>query len=439
MTTIRFGTDGVRGKYGTPPIDARSFLRIGWAAGRAAAEKGLCVIGMDTRESGAELASAFAQGVMLAGHEVRFAGILPTAGLALAAKQEAAEMGAMITASHNPYHDNGIKLFARGGSKIPDAMQEQIERLLMTRIGLPEPEAGFALQPDPALVQHYRHFIAGLTHENALRGLRLVVDCANGAVSQHAPELLRAVGAEVIAIGTEPDGQNINRNCGSTHMNDLCARVVAEQAHVGIAFDGDADRVLLCDETGTLVDGDMILAVLACSWQQTGSLKDKEVVATVMSNMGLAEYLQSLGLSLYRTPVGDRHVAARLQDTGGNLGGEQSGHILFPTLMPSGDGLAAAMMVLGVLARSGRKASQVLRPFQPWPQILENVRYDGKSPLQQTRVQAVMQMVETDLGDNGRILVRASGTEPVIRVMAEAREKQAAQQAVSQIVASIQA
>lgn len=439
MTTIRFGTDGVRGRYGNPPIDARSFLRIGWAAGRAAPEKGLCVIGMDTRVTGLELASAFAQGIMLAGHEVRFAGVVPTAGVALAAKYELAEMGAMITASHNPHHDNGIKLFARGGGKIPDAMQAQIEELLASDIGMPEPEADFALTPDPILAQHYRSFISKLAPESSLTGLTLVVDCANGAVSNFAPDLLRMVGADVIAMGAEPDGMNINRDCGSTHMDALCQRVLAEQADAGIAFDGDADRVLLCDEAGQLVDGDMILAVLAKAWQADNQLGGHEVVATVMSNMGLGEYLSGNGLSLHRTLVGDRHVAARLHETGGNLGGEQSGHILFPALMPSGDGLAAAMLVLQELAATGEPASATLRPFTPWPQVLENMRYEGESPVKREDVQAAISDVEAQLGKNGRILVRASGTEPVIRVMAEARDTTAAQAAVTRIVETMQA
>ncbi len=436
MDRIKFGTDGIRGLAGIAPVDARTAGKIGFAAGQVLGDQGAALIGRDPRQSGPMLEAALARGLSKAGIEVQLAGILPTAALALAVESHKADLGVMITASHNPAHDNGIKLFARGGSKISDAQQTQIETIINQSAELPKGKPATIIENN-RLADPYLALVHGLITGWPLQGIKLVVDCANGAASCFAPMLLAEAGAEIIAIHDQPDGTNINLDCGSTHPQSLQEKVLAEQAHVGIAFDGDADRVLLVDETGGLIDGDQILARLAKDWKAQDKLAGNSVVATVMSNGGLAHYLSELDVHLERSAVGDRHVAARLVEISGNLGGEQSGHILLPELLPSGDGLIAGLLPLLRLAASGQLTSQYLRPFVPLPQLLHNVRHTGGNPLVVTSVKTTIRKVVQQLGKEGRVLVRASGTEPLIRIMAEATTTEMAQSAIDQIAAAI--
>ncbi len=439
MDLIKFGTDGVRGRAATAPIDAQSMFYIGCAAGQVLGKGGGAILARDTRRSSTMLEAAISAGLAATGVDVLLGGVLPTAALSLAVRTAKADLGIMITASHNPATDNGVKIFAAGGSKIPDRQQSQIETLINNPGQIKHADAPKIgrVRTEPNIVDAYLSAVRALMPARPLAGLKLVVDCANGANSHLAPKLLAEAGATIIAIHNEPDGDNINLNCGSTHPEELQAKVRREQADAGIAFDGDADRVLLVDEQGDSIDGDQILARLATDWQKAGTLRGNRVVATVMSNMGLERYLQAIDLQLERTPVGDRHVAARLSELRANLGGEQSGHILTPHILPSGDGLIAGLLPLISLARSHQRASQHLRPFTPLPQLLHNVRYSGGNPLIDPIVKTAIRQAVHALGKTGRVLVRASGTEPLIRVMAEAEEEAEAEKAIQTIIAAI--
>lgn len=441
MSGIKFGTDGVRGIANIVPMDPETVFRIGLAAGQVLGNRGVALTGCDGRRSGPMLESALAAGLASAGVSVRFGGVIPTAAVSLAVKQQTADLGVMITASHNPATDNGVKLFAAGGSKISDVEQSSIEGLINDPQSMPKvsPQQIGDVKPDQSVGDLYCNLVRAMIPAKSLAGLKLVVDCANGAASAFAPQILDEAGANVAAIHHQPDGDNINYNCGSTYPKSLQEAVIAKKADIGIAFDGDADRVLLVDEQGQLIDGDQILARLATDWKYDQILRGNCVVATVMSNMGLERYLTELGLGLERTSVGDRHVAARMAELQTNLGGEQSGHILLPDALPSGDGLACSLLLLSSLAKAAKLASQHLRPFIANPQIVHNLRHAGGDPLVQPAVKTAIRGVVKALGKDGRVLVRASGTEPLIRIMAEAKTTEQAQTAIDTIAKAISA
>ncbi len=422
---IKFGTDGVRGPADTFPINGRGMAQIANAACALLKSGDTVLIGRDTRRSGTTLEKNLAEAFAAAGINVFLAGVLPTAAVALAVKETGAALGIMITASHNPASDNGIKIFGPDGAKLDDPAQNQIQARLDNpqKTDVHNGAAGTITATDAAAALYQQAFL-DLAPNQPLTGLDLVVDCANGAASRLAPKILRALGADVTELFTAPDGQNINADCGSTAPRHVCAAVRKYGADAGLAFDGDADRLLLVDDLGQPVDGDFILAITARAWQAQNRLKGKEIAATLMSNMGLEEYLHSLGLELARTKIGDRHVSAHLAQSGGNLGGEQSGHILLPDLMPSGDGLLAAITPLIDLCQSGKPAHQCWRPYTPVPQNLHNIRYaPGSAPLQNPAIKAAIKTAVQKLKTKGRLLVRASGTEPLIRIMVEAKDE----------------
>ena len=431
MTKKYFGTDGVRGLTNRFPMTAETALRLGMAAGkmfaRHSGRRHSVVIGKDTRLSGYMIESALVAGFTAVGMDVFQFGPLPTPAVALMTRSLRADLGVMITASHNPYHDNGIKLFGPDGRKLDDATELEIESLmdggLDEELAAPA-ELGRAKRIDDAQARYVEIVKATFPKSKRLSGLRLVVDCANGAAYKVAPTALWELGADVIPIGVEPNGFNINEECGSTAPELLAKEVKKYRADLGIALDGDADRLMLCDEKGQIVDGDQILALIAGHWKDQGRLAKPGIVATVMSNLGLEQYLASLDLSLERTKVGDRYVAERMAEGGFNLGGEASGHLVMPDFATTGDGLIAALQVLDVLQERGKPASEALKLFKPAPQILENVKVArGRKPLETKAVKDVISQAESELGEAGRIVVRASGTEPVVRVMAEGELK----------------
>jgi phosphoglucosamine mutase len=424
-----FGTDGIRGTANRAPMDAATALRLGQAAGQyfnRGTHRNRVVIGKDTRLSGYMLEPALTAGFIGAGMDVVLVGPLPTPAIALLTRSLRADLGVMISASHNPYEDNGIKLFGPDGLKLSDAQEIEIEALMAGDLaaGLVAPsKLGRASRMEDAPGRYIeaakQSFPRGLTLEK----LRIVVDCAHGAAYKVAPTVLWELGAEVVSVGVSPDGFNINDGVGSTAPGKLAELVRERRADLGIALDGDADRLVLVDEAGMLIDGDQILALIADYWHAQERLRGGHVVATVMSNMGLERFLKERGLGLLRTAVGDRYVGERMRETGCNLGGEQSGHMIMSDFATTGDGLIAALQVLSVLVEEGRPASQVCRRFRPLPQRLVNVRYSGASPLKDAAVQREIAAHEEKLGERGRVLIRASGTEPVIRVMAEAEDE----------------
>ncbi|WP_417484651.1 phosphoglucosamine mutase [Maricaulis salignorans] len=425
-----FGTDGVRGLTNSFPMTAETALRLGMAAGRHFVRhtgRHSVVIGKDTRLSGYMIESALVAGFTSVGMDVFQFGPLPTPAVALMTRSLRADLGVMITASHNPYHDNGIKLFGPEGKKLDDETELQIEALmdggLSEELAAPS-DLGRAKRIDDAQARYVEIVKSTFPRNQSLSSLRLVIDCANGAGYKVAPTALWELGADVIPIGVEPNGFNVNEDCGSTAPGRLAKEVVKYRADLGIALDGDGDRLILCDEKGRVIDGDQILAMLARHWHKTGELAKPAIVATVMSNLGLERFLEGEGIALERTQVGDRYVSERMKETGINLGGEASGHIVMPDFAPTGDGLIAALQVLRVLVDSGQPASSVFRVFKPAPQLLENVRVTkGKALLTDAGVLAAIADAEQRMGTSGRLLVRASGTEPVIRVMAEGEMK----------------
>ena len=438
-----FGTDGIRGTANKAPMDAATALRLGQAAGRyfnRGAHRHRVVIGKDTRLSGYMLEPALTAGFIGAGMDVVIAGPLPTPAIALLTRSLRADLGVMISASHNPYEDNGIKLFGPDGLKLTDEQESEIEALMAGDLAaalVPPGKLGRASRLEDAPGRYIEAAKASFPRGLTLDGLRIVVDCANGAAYKVAPTVLWELGAEVVKIGVEPDGFNINRGVGSTAPAQLAEIVRERRADLGIALDGDADRVVLTDETGQVVDGDQILALIARSWHAQDRLRGGAVVATVMSNMGLERFLDARGLKLLRTAVGDRYVGERMREDGCNLGGEQSGHMIMPDFGTTGDGLIAALQVLAVLVDEKRPASEALRCFTPLPQRLVNVRYAGASPLQDAAVQAAIAAEEAALGARGRVLIRASGTEPVIRVMAEAEQEALVEATVARLAGTI--
>ncbi|MAI49702.1 MAG: phosphoglucosamine mutase [Rhodospirillaceae bacterium] len=444
MARKYFGTDGIRGTANTYPMTAETALKVGMAAGRIftrGVHRHTVVIGKDTRLSGYMLEPALAAGFVAMGMDVILAGPMPTPAVAMLTRSLRADLGVMISASHNPFYDNGIKLFGPDGYKLSDETEEHIESMIEAEMhqALAGPDAlGRAKRLDDA-EGRYIEFVKN-TFPRGLRldGLKVVVDCANGSAYKVAPTALWELGADVVTYGVEPDGFNINKNCGSTDTRTMCRMVREKGADIGIALDGDADRVLVADETGTLIDGDQLMATVAESWHRDGRLTGGGVVATVMSNLGLEHYIQGLGLELVRTQVGDRYVVEQMRANGFNVGGEQSGHIVLSEYTTTGDGLIAALEVLSALVQTGRPLSEVGRRFDPLPQILENVRFIGNPPLEETSVINAVKAGEARLGNSGRIVLRKSGTESLIRVMAEGEDATLVQGVVTDIVTAIE-
>lgn len=444
MTKRFFGTDGIRGTANQSPMTAETALRVGMAAGRVFTRgdhRHRVVIGKDTRLSGYMIEPALVAGFTSVGMDVFQFGPLPTPAVAMLTRSMRADMGVMISASHNAFHDNGIKLFGPDGFKLSDQVELEIERLMVNGFdeGLAEPdELGRAKRIEDAQARYIEFVKSTFPKHLRLEGLKIVVDCANGASYRVAPTALWELGAEVVALGVKPNGFNINKDCGSTAPQRLCEAVLEEGADIGIALDGDADRVIIADEKGNIIDGDQILALVAESWSQHERLSSPGVVATIMSNLGLEKFLESLSLSLARTSVGDRYVVEYMREHGLNVGGEQSGHIVLSDFTTTGDGLIAALQVLAVIQETGRSASQVCHLFDPYPQILENVRYGDCAPLENKTVREAIAHGEGTLGNAGRLVIRKSGTEPLIRVMAEGENETLVRQVVNDVVGALE-
>jgi phosphoglucosamine mutase len=437
-----FGTDGIRGTANKDPMTADTALKVAVAAGRhftRGQHRHLVVIGKDTRLSGYMLEPALTAGFISIGMDVVLLGPMPTPGVAMLTRSLRADLGVVISASHNPYDDNGIKLFGPDGYKLSDEIEAEIERNLDVREGLAAPgKLGRARRLDDAEGRYIEFVKATFPKGLRLDGLRIVVDCANGAAYKMAPTVLWELGAEVVRIGVTPDGFNINAKCGATHTETLQSAVVAHGADLGVALDGDADRVIMIDEHGHPIDGDQVMALIARSWGKGGKLRGGGVVGTVMSNLGLERFLAGQKLTLARAAVGDRYVVEMMRASDYNLGGEQSGHIILSDYATTGDGLVAALQVLAVLVESGQRASELCRVFEPLPQLLKNVRFKGGAPLEVDSVKKAIRDAEQTLGKTGRVLIRKSGTEPVIRVMAEGEDKALIDRVVSQIVGEIE-
>ena len=449
MSRKFFGTDGIRGIANREPMTATTALALAAAAGsyfRRGAHRHRVVIGKDTRLSGYLLEPALTAGFISMGMDVILVGPLPAPAIAMLTPSLRADIGVMITASHNAYQDNGIKLFGPDGHKLSDNIELEIERRMQAGIAddtLAGPrDLGRATRLDDAPGRYMEFAKATFPAELRLEGLKVAVDCANGAAYKAAPTVLFELGAEVVPIAVSPDGFNINRDCGATAPETLATAVVAHNAQVGIALDGDADRVRMIDENGQIIDGDQIMALIARAWRNAGKLKGGGVVSTVMSNLGLERFLRSMALDLVRTKVGDRYVVEHMRRNGFNVGGEQSGHIVLTDHNTTGDGLIAALQVLAELVRSGKPASEVTHLFEPAPQLLKNVRYPAGGETAPLDAKAVKQAVADGarrLGDNGRLVIRESGTEPVIRVMAEGDDETLVAAVVDSICASIEA
>ncbi len=444
MPRSLFGTDGVRGRANASPMTAEIAMRIGMAAGQVFNRGGhrhRAVIGKDTRLSGYMIEQALTAGFLSVGVDVLLLGPLPTPAVGFLTRSMRADVGVMVSASHNPFEDNGIKLFGPDGFKLSDAVEGEIETLVATHAAIRLADArmiGRAKRLDDAEGRYIEAVKASAARRLDLSDLKIVVDCANGAAYKVAPTVLWELGAEVVPVAVAPDGFNINANCGSTHPSVLQEHVVTHGADIGIALDGDADRVVLVCEQGRLIDGDQLMATIADLWKKDGRLAGNGVVATVMSNLGLERFIGARGLSLVRTQVGDRYVLERMRADGFNLGGEQSGHIIMTDHATTGDGLMAALQALAALVRSGKPASQTFRAFEPVPQLLKNVRVsDANAALNAAAVVAAIAAAERKLGKGGRILVRKSGTEPLIRVMAEGDDSALVQSVVDQIIEAI--
>ncbi|MCA1907755.1 MAG: phosphoglucosamine mutase [Magnetospirillum sp.] len=447
MTRKLFGTDGIRGTANLDPMTAETALKLGMAAGRhftRGDHRHVVVIGKDTRLSGYLLEPALTAGFVAVGMDVVLLGPLPTPAVAMLTRSLRADLGVMISASHNPYQDNGIKLFGPDGFKLSDEDEIEIEHKMFNglegyRVG--SDHLGKAKRLDDAAGRYIEYAKSSFPRGLRLDGLKIVVDCANGAAYKVAPTVLWELGAEVIPVAVHPDGFNINKDCGSLHTQTMQTQVVAHGAHLGIALDGDADRLVLCDEKGSVIDGDQVMGLIGLALAKSGQLKGGGIVATVMSNMGLEKHLAAQGLDLHRTAVGDRYVLERMRRDGFNVGGEQSGHIILSDHSTTGDGLVAALQVLAALVDSGKPASQMLHLFDPFPQVLKNVRVSGKpdAVLALDNVKAAIAAGEARLNGSGRVLIRKSGTEPLIRVMAEGENSQLVGAVVDDIVATISA
>ncbi|VAV91467.1 Phosphoglucosamine mutase [hydrothermal vent metagenome] len=435
-----FGTDGIRGQANSWSMNAEMALKVGMAAGsfhQNGGHRHRVVIGKDTRLSGYMIEQALTAGFLSVGMDVFLFGPLPTPGVAMLTRSLRADMGVMISASHNPHQDNGIKLFDRQGRKLSDEQEAAIEDLMHKDLSdlLATPEnLGRATRIEDAQARYIESVKRTLPRGLRLEGLRIVVDCANGAAHRVAPAALWELGAEVITIGTEPDGFNINEKCGSTSPAKLIGKVREVRADIGIALDGDADRVLIVDENGKTIDGDQIMALITTSWAEKGQLKGGGLVATIMSNLGLERHLTDKGLSLARTKVGDRYVVEHMRAGGFNVGGEQSGHIVLSDYSTTGDGLIAALQVLAEVKETGKPVSQLCNQFVPLPQILRNVRFSKGEPLSMAVVKEAIADGESRLAKTGRLVIRPSGTEPLIRVMAEGEDEALVHSVVSDII-----
>ncbi len=438
-----FGTDGVRGLANSGALTPEGMMRLGKAVGRVfknGAHRHRVVIGKDTRLSGYMIEPALTAGFAASGMDVFLLGPLPTPAMAMLTRSLRADLGVMISASHNPYHDNGVKFFGPNGFKLSDETEAEIERLMAE-----DPDSGLAEASELGRVQRiedagarYIEFAKNTFPRSlSLEGLRVVIDCANGAGYKVAPTVLWELGADVKPIGIEPNGFNINRQCGSTSTKAMRKAVLEYRADIGIALDGDADRVIICDEKGNIIDGDQIIALIAKSWSKSGKLKGGGVVSTVMANLGFEKFLKAEGHSLVRTKVGDRYVVEAMRAKGINVGGEPSGHVILSDYATTGDGLVTALQVLSVVASEQIKVSEACHNFEPFPQLLENVRYSGGDPLADTSVKVAIAEGDKRLGDTGRLVIRKSGTEPLIRVMAEGEDMELVQSVVSDICAAI--
>ena len=443
MSRKYFGTDGIRGRTNADKLTAELAMRVGQAAGAhflRGDHRHRVVIGKDTRLSGYMMESALVAGFTSVGMDVVMTGPLPTPAIAMLARELRADLGVMISASHNPYEDNGIKLFGPDGYKLSDADEMAIEALMEQGVPLVDAtEVGRARRIDDAPGRYIHAAKQSIPADVRFDKLRVVLDCANGAAYQVAPAAIWELGAKLITIGNTPNGTNINAGVGSTSLDAVKAKVTETGAHIGLALDGDADRLIVVDERGETVDGDQLMALIATELQAAGQLRGGGVVATVMSNLGLERYLQGIGLTLERTKVGDRYVLERMREGGFNVGGEQSGHMILADHGTTGDGLVAALQVLAALVRSGKKASEVLHLFDRVPQLLRNVRYAGGNPLEAEGVKSVIASAEAELSGLGRLVIRPSGTEPVIRVMAEGDDNPQVERIVESICDAVQA
>ena len=448
MTRKLFGTDGIRGTANSGAMTAEIALKVAMATAaqfRNGDHRHQVVIGKDTRLSGYMIEPALTSGFVSMGMDVLLVGPMPTPAIAMLTRSLRADIGVMISASHNPYQDNGIKLFGPDGYKLSDAVEMAIEKRIAEngfgpdlasprRLGrvrrLEEPQGRYIESAKNTFPRHL-----------TLHGLKVVVDCANGAAYKVAPRVLWELGAELVPVGVEPDGFNINDKCGATATDRMQEMVVAHNADLGIALDGDADRLILADEHGERVDGDQLMALIAGSWADAGRLSGGGIVATVMSNLGLERFLEGKGLKLHRTKVGDRYVVEAMRAKGFNIGGEQSGHVVLSDFATTGDGLVAALQVLAVIQQSGKPASEVSRVFEPVPQLLRNVRYDAgggsTTPLENALVQTAIKSGEKKLGKSGRLVIRKSGTEPLIRVMGEGDDAKLVEAVVDEIVDAV--
>lgn len=443
MTRKYFGTDGIRGRVNGEKMNAETALRLGMAAGqyfRRGQHRHRVVIGKDTRLSGYMIEPALVAGFTSMGMDVFLFGPIPTPAVAFLARSLRADLGVMISASHNAFEDNGIKLFGPDGFKLSDAIEQKIEQLMDAPADdlVPSAELGRAKRIDDSQARYIEFAKRTFPKHLTLEGIKLVIDCANGAAYKVAPTALWELGADVISMGVSPDGVNINKGCGSTDTAALAERVRETRADIGIALDGDADRLIIVDENGTVIDGDQIMGLVARDWQSRDLLSAPGIVTTVMSNLGLERHLQDNGLSMARTQVGDRYVVEHMRQHGFNLGGEQSGHMVMSDFSTTGDGLIAALQVLAVMKKTDKPVSDLCRVFTPVPQILENVRFSSGAPLEHDDVKAIIAACEVKLGNQGRLLIRKSGTEPLIRVMAEGDDAVLVQQLVSEIVDTIQ-
>jgi len=444
MINKLFGTDGIRGKANVEPMTAATALKVGMAAGflfTRGKHRHRVVIGKDTRLSGYMIEPAITAGLISAGVDAILVGPMPTPAVAMLTRSLRADLGVMISASHNPYEDNGIKLFGPDGYKLSDEMEIAIEERVSNEVNAdlaPPSDLGRAYRLDDAQGRYIEFAKQTFPKGQTLEGLKVVIDCANGAAYKVAPIVLAELGAEVVAIGVTPDGMNINEGCGSTYTEFMNNQILENRADVGIALDGDADRLLISDEYGNLVDGDLIIGSIASSWKKDNKLTSDSVVSTVMSNMALEDYLKEEGLNLKRVQVGDRYVVDEMRSQKCNLGGEQSGHIVISDYSTTGDGLLAALQILHIIHSSGRPASEVCRPFEPKPQILKSVRFDSGNPLESDTVKQAIAEGELQLSNDGRVLIRTSGTEPLVRVMAEGEDEILVNSVVNGIVGEIE-
>lgn len=445
MTRKYFGTDGIRGRANEGKMTAEVAMRVGMAAGKyftRGDHQHRVVIGKDTRLSGYMLEPALASGFISLGMDVIMVGPMPTPAVAMLTHSLRADLGVMISASHNAFEDNGIKLFGPDGYKLSDEIELEIESRMDNGYAdhlVPSKKLGRAQRLKNSVGRYIEFAKNTFPNDLSLDGVKVVVDCANGAAYRSAPSVLWELGAEVIAVGVEPNGININENCGSTSPDYMCEQVVLHGADIGIALDGDADRLIVADQNGRIIDGDQLMATIALSMHNSGRLKGNAVVATIMSNLGLEKYLQSIDLDLIRTGVGDRYVVEAMRKNGYNLGGEQSGHIVLNDFATTGDGLIAALQILAVMVRTGKPVSELCALFEPYPQLLKNVRYsEGSDPLATSKVKDAIRDGENRLEGTGRVVIRKSGTEPLIRVMAEGQDDGLIATVVNDIVATVE-